>query len=427
VTWESDRYYRRQDPRRYRLLKIVHADGREEIELPPPWFVEQMRNGRNSLPELESLAESLTDEQRQRWAQSVEVGRTDEDDDGKRTVLLRASDIKAESVAWAWEGRLPLRAVSLLVGQPGLGKSTLQTLLAAQLSRGEAEGDLYGRPTTVLMASAEDSLTTTVRPRLEAAGADLDRVLMVAVKVDDVTGVITLPDDLERLRAAVVATRARVVMLDPVLAHMSAHADSHKDQHVRRVLAPLTQLADEHGIAVLGVMHLNKRESIDVLTRVSGSTGFTAAARSVLALGRDPQDESGGRVIAHAKCNVGPQMPSLACHIEGAVVESDGLPVETSRLVIDGESNVSADALLSGPTTREEREALHEAKDFLLAELADGERPVADLLKEAAKEGISRRTLYRARNELALEDARLGDAEFGARKRKVWRLPRVEE
>ncbi len=332
-------------------------------------------------------------------------------------------------MSWAWQGRFPLRAVSLLVGVPGLGKSTLQALLAAHLSRGAAEGDLQGEPVTVLMANAEDSPSTTIRPRLEVAGADLHRVIFVHLEIDGVSGTMTLPDDVERLREAMRRSGARVLMVDPVMAYMSGSTDSHKDQHVRRVLAPLAQLADELDVAVVGVMHLNKRESADRLARVSGSTGFTAAARSVVAFGRDPHDEERERgslrIIAHAKCNVGPEMPSLACHIEGDTIEQNGHTISTSRLLLDGESDVSPNDLLAVPASKEERSEVDEACDFLLGALAAGERPVADLLREAQREGIAKRTLYRAREALRLESVKL-EVEFGAARRRAWKLPEAK-
>ncbi len=126
------------------------------------------------------------------------------------------------------------------------------------------------------------------------------------------------------------------------------------------------------------------------LARVSGSVGFTAAARSVVVLARDPEDPEGEtgsrRVIAHAKCNVGPLAPSLCARIEPRLVQADcGTNLETSRVVLLGETAQSARDLLEQPGSSEERSARDEAAGFLRAELANGLVPTRTL-KAAASE-----------------------------------------
>jgi hypothetical protein len=80
---------------------------------------------------------------------------------------------------------------------------------------------------------------------------------------------------------ALVTGQVRVLVVDTVVAHIPSAHDSYKEQHVRAVLKPLARMAERCGIAVVGVMHLNRRETRDVLTRISGSGGFGSLARSV--------------------------------------------------------------------------------------------------------------------------------------------------
>lgn len=326
----------------------------------------------------------------------------------KRFVLTPASKIRPENPRWAWEGRIPLKAVSLLIGPPGLGKSTVQAMLAAQLTRGEAPGEFHGKPVKVVMVSAEDSAASTIRPRLEAAGADLARVLLLTVEIDDATGMMALPSDVKRLRNALRRVRARVLFIDPLVAYLDEGVDSYKDQHVRRVIAMLTQMAEELGVAINAVMHLNKKETQDILARISGAGGFGAAARSVLAVGRDPNDpdraRGGMRVIAHVKCNVGPQLPSLAAHIEPVALPHAGEDVLTSRLVLDGESPVEGAELLLAAISSDERLAREEAADFLREQLANGREVRASELLSRAKDelDVSANTLRRAKKEVGV-------------------------
>src|SRR5207249_11464451 len=133
--------------------------------------------------------------------------------------------------------------------------------------------------------------------------------------------------------------------------------NSHRDQDVRRALAPLARLAEETAAAVIAIVHLNKSEVPHVLGRVCGSVGFVAAARSVLLLGPDPDDPQGPtRVLAHAKSNLSPLAPALRLRIEERHL--DDLPIRTSVLVWCGEAaGVSAGDLL-GCESKERRGAV---------------------------------------------------------------------
>lgn len=270
---------------------------------------------------------------------------------GRRVVLTRASDITPEALRWLWDRRLPLRGLSLIAGEPGLGKSTLTVELAADVTRGQLDGDLHGQPADVLIATAEDHFASVVWGRLTAAGADMHRVHRVHVEHRDGEELLTLPDDVAEVEArcaelAGVGWPVALVIVDPITAFMSGQVDTHRDAAVRRVLAPLAGLAERQQLAVVGVAHLNKDTAGKLLSRVGGSVAFGAAPRSVLAFARHPDDPDGEqgieRVIVHAKSNHGRYAPSLAARIESRAVETVG---EVSRLVIDGECQVGPDDL----------------------------------------------------------------------------------
>jgi len=330
-------------------------------------------------------------------------------------------NVRAEAARWLWDQRVPLAACTLLVGREKLGKSTLTIELAAQLSRGNLPGDLNGQPAGALIVSFEDSVARTIKPRLLAAGADLSRVHYASVSRDGMHDLVSLPDDVERIAELAVEHGVRLLIVDPFSASLNGNVDNHRDQDVRRAIAPLAALAERADLAVVLVAHWNKAAGGDPLSRVLGSRGLTAAVRSVLAFGISPdsEDDSPDRVLAHAASNLAPEAPSLACRIEGRVVEgASGEVIPTSRLVIVGESDARAADLLV-VRGEGERSSLEEACDWLDDELADGEWCPSRDLKAAA--GCSERTLKRAAKKLGVEVERRGKPPGSVVTR--WRLP----
>jgi hypothetical protein len=330
----------------------------------------------------------------------------------RQAFTVRASEVRREAVEWLEPGRVPLGLVTVLAGIAGLGKSSWACLLAARLSRGE----LLAGPGATVIATAEDSLATTVKPRLEAVQADLGLVEFLKIRTEDgVEDGLSIPDDLPELERIVAESSARLVVVDPLVAHLPSEIDAHKDQHVRRALAPLYRLAETHRCAVVALLHLNKANGLSPLARISGSGGFGNAARSVLLLDRDPEDPGGEeghqRVLAHVKCNVGPLAPSLLYRVAPIVLPAtvEEPQMETGRLELLGESKHNGRELLSVPS-EEERGAIDEAEEFLRGELpADGTRRLAEeVLKAARKLGISEPTLRRARKRLGVETKKGG-------------------
>jgi hypothetical protein len=311
-----------------------------------------------------------------------------EPDAEARTIAY--SKVKPEAVEWLWPGRIPLGMLTLLIGDPGLGKSLLTLKLAAELS-GTADA---------LILSAEDSHAVTIRPRLEALEADLERVHRVEVRRDGLEEGIALPDDAATLDRLVAERGVR-------LSHLPEAVNSWRDQSVRRALAPLHRLAEERRCAVLVVAHLNKARGADPLYRAGGSIGIPAAVRSALLLARDPDDpdgERGGqRVLAHIKCNVAEQAESLAARIEAVQLDGDEQLV-VPRFTVTGISATSAADLLERPMG-EERTERDEAADFLRAELAGGPQPVNELMRNAPCSAI---TLRRAKTALGVKAAKDG-------------------
>lgn len=333
----------------------------------------------------------------------------------RRAHLISAADIEVKPVEWLWHGRVPMHALTVLAGDPGLGKSLLTIDLAARLTRGE----LGGQPGNVLMLTAEDPLAQVVRPRLEAAGADISRVHFGSMNRDGVETPILLPNDIAELGSLVEQKNARLVVIDPLMAHLAGGVDSWKDQKVREALAPLHRMAEQRATAVLVVAHLNKGQSSDPLQRLGGSIGIPAAARSVLLLGRDPDDQDGPRrVLAPVKSNMAAPALSLAFELES--MQLPGRDIETVRIVEAGVSEYQAADLLS--IERPQRGSkLAGAVVFLEEELAEGPKLASELIESGKEVGYSESTLKRAKDELGIESQKAG---FGVG--WLWSLPTPE-
>jgi archaellum biogenesis ATPase FlaH len=319
---------------------------------------------------------------------------------GARTVSL--SDVQPEEVSWLWDGRIPFGKLTLLDGDPGLGKSTLALEVAARLTRGERlPGGGLAEVSSVLILSAEDGLGDTIRPRLEAAGADVSRVFAIQA-VSNSEGEEEFPclRHVAEIEEAIRVRAARLLIVDPLMAYLGDKTNSWRDQDVRRALAPVAAMAERTGAAVLIIRHLTKGGGSNAVYRGGGSIGISGAARSVLLVAKDPEDEE-RRVLASAKSNLSRPPDSLAYRLRSAGnvarVEFEAAPV-----------HLTADQLLAAQEGPEGRGALGEAEAFLRDLLVD--RPVAskDGLKAAREAGISEITLRRARERLGIRPRRIG-------------------
>jgi hypothetical protein len=302
---------------------------------------------------------------------------------------VKAADVHPIPVEWLWTDRIPLGMVTVFTGFPGAGKSTILYDLAARTSR---EGK------AVLVATAEDHLAAVVRPRLEAAGANLELVHIV-------TDELTLPDDVGKLSGWVTNLGVAMFMLDPLVAFIGETVNTHRDHHVRRVLAPVGDVAEATGAAGVVVVHTNKGMGADPLLRVSGSIGFTGAARSVVIAAEDPQDD-GRRIFAVVKSNLAEMPPALAYRLVGEELPEG---IRTSRVDWLGEApEIDVRELLS-VRDLEERSSREEAIEYLRGTgIMEEAQPAPDLLKDAEALGINAKTLQRARRALGAVVSKVG-------------------
>ena len=183
-----------------------------------------------------------------------------------------------------------------------------------------------------------------MRPRLEAAGADLTRIVaLTSIPSADGPRPVTLPDDLDVVRAEIARVGAVLVVVDPLMAFLTGNADAHRDQDVRRALVPLVALAEETGVAIVLIRHLVKSGGTNPLYRGGGSIGIVGACRSGLLVMSDPEVE-GTRILTSTKSNLSAPPASLAYRLEasGEVVRVDWLGASAhtaTSLLADGDQD----------------------------------------------------------------------------------------
>jgi hypothetical protein len=328
-----------------------------------------------------------------------------------RVIQLRPlASVEPRTVRWLKPNTIPRGALTLVAGLGGLGKSTLLMAVAAECSRGEL---LDGSPGDVILVSFEDAAAEILRPRAEAAGADLARIhdLYVDARAGEP---LTLPGDLTELGEVIAGTNARLVVIDPIVAALDLRLDAYKDQHVRSVLAELAAIAEESECAVVMVGHLVKGQSASAYVRIANSVAFYNAARSVLVVTGDRAEPEEQRLLTQVKTNWGRFAPIERHRIEETQLETldrtTGKPIVTSRMrFLEHADDVDRNDVLSERDRREGGEKTSDAVAFVTDALKDGAwHDSAGLKKLAAAQHISERSLQRAAEALGLQHERRG-------------------
>ena len=339
---------------------------------------------------------------------------------------LRASEVHAQAVAWLWPPYVPLGKVTDLVGYEGEGKTYLALWLATAVTRGHPlphpnheTGELIygpvGKPGTVLYLVGEDSLADTIRPRLEAMGADLDRVALATSTGSEDLAPLTL-QDADALEQVVRAVRPSLLVIDPIQAFFPHGRSMARAESVRLVMMGLHRLAEHYHLAVLVIRHLRKGASGRAAHQGLGSVDFVAAARSQLLVATDPTDPD-VRVLIHVKSNLARRAPALTFRLQGGHVVWMGITPITA------EDALRAYRAGRGPSRREEKAA--EATQWLQDLLANGPVPSATIWKRAQAAGISDRQLRKAQDRLRVQVVRESQGNRG-RGRWWWVLPNAQ-
>ncbi len=306
-------------------------------------------------------------------------------------------------VAWLWRPYVARGKLTLLDGDPGCGKSLVTVDLVARLSRGLAfpDGSATPAPCAALILSVEDDPADTIRPRLLAAGADLDRVFVPAAE----GRMPQLPRDLRRLEGQIRELGVGLVVLDSLTTLLPSRLSTGPTAAVRRVIAPIIQLAIRTNIGLVLVRHLTKKQQARAVYRGLGSVGIAGLARTVLLAGSHPTDPS-ARALTVLKSN----LIAVPAPLGYRLGERDG------TAVVEWLGPAAGGLTPDEPAARPEAPGVVRATVWLTEALATGPRPVVELLLAAKAAGIRERTLEVAKKQTGVI-SKLSHSKDG---RKLW-------
>jgi hypothetical protein len=351
--------------------------------------------------------------------------------DTAELLSICAATIKMKIITWLWPDRFAVGKLGIIAGLPDEGKGQTLAFIAAQITNGGAWPMKEGRAPqgSVIVFSDEDDDADTLVPRLAAAGADLNRIhLMKMVRGGQEGGrMFSLITDLDLLRRKIKEIGdVKLIIIDPISAYLGVgEIDSFRTTDVRAVLTPLTTLATEANVAIIAIMHFNKKTDVtNALLRISDSLAFGAVARHVYGVVDDAENER--KLFVRAKNNAAAKSKNktLAYRFGARGVGHDadtGEEIVAPYILWEPDYvDVTAMEAMQAAADHKSPAARDEAKKFLADMLAKGPVPKTEVEEAAEANGISERTLRRAKADLQVvadKDRTKQDGKW------FWKLP----
>lgn len=288
----------------------------------------------------------------------------------------RLDEIETRTIEWLWPNYIPMGELTIIDGEPGVGKSTACVAIASLVTQHQpmpGERKAHTKRTAILYMGFEDDENKTIAPRFHAAQAAMDRVhFLNSVPIYDDKGnelhdkhgqpvdaslriprdIDELDDELDRI-ARDVGSEVALIVIDGLFDVLDGKKDSHKQQDMRDSLRPLARLAQRRGIAILCIRHFSKSPGNKATSAGGGSIAFTAIARSVLTLGRD---DEGNAHLAVAKGNLASLPPKDIPSLGYQILPTEG--IEAGHLEWTLNSGITADEIVGG---REKEKPLDKA------------------------------------------------------------------
>ncbi len=322
---------------------------------------------------------------------------------GRAAILVPASSVTPKPITWVDPGRLAVGALTMGVGLPDQGKTLVACDYMARLSVGSPlppAAAVAGRGASrrSLMLTNEDTLASTIVPRLSQAGADLTKISFVQMvrDADGALSLLTLERDIDALEHAIETEHPALVVVDGIIGYLG-NVKSHNDADVRRVLTPFATLLARTGAAGIGLMHPPK-VTTNLHYYAGGSVAFTAVPRVVLGVAQDPDDDSANprRFLVKLKGNLYGRVPTLAYRI----VAADDAAVPWITWEAQPVTVNLTDIFTPPQESPEDRGSRRQCEAWLREYLVAGPRHSEDVMKDAAAAGFTKITLRRARERV---------------------------
>lgn len=337
-------------------------------------------------------------------------------------ILLKASELKPKPINWIWDGWIAGGKFHLLGGVAGTGKTTISLALASSITIGGRFPDGTRSPSgNVIVWTGEDDIADTLTPRLMAMGANLDRVHFVqGVIGEDGEQPFNPSTDMPILQQAISKVGdVKLLIIDPIVSVVKG--DSHKNAEVRKDLAPLIQMAESMGFAIIGITHFSKGTSgREPIERITGSLAFGAVARVVLVASKSKgEDGDDVRIFLRAKSNIGADNGGFEYSLEQATTDNG---IETSRVLWGDAIEGSARELLVNAEEDSDGGSMTECMRFLTSILSEGGMSASEVKKDCIGAGYSISTMNRAKKNLGIEAKKIG---IGKGSYWVWEIPKI--
>lgn len=337
-----------------------------------------------------------------------------------RLVSQRCADVQMKCIAWHWPQRLPRGMCSLLAGHGGLGKSTVLLDIAARTTLGARwpDSSAAAKAGSVIYFATEDPAEQVLKPRFVAAGGDPNKLhFATSVLSEDGRRTFNLKNDLALLEELMTEIGdVRLLIFDPISAYFG-QADTWRNTEVRAALEPIGEMAARRDLTVIGNTHLTKGSKGAANARVLDSVAMTAVARSVYMVIEDA-DEPNRRLFIPSKNNLGRQVEGLSFTIDAKTVDTQ-FGIEGSYVIWGDRVTATADEALAAVDDKGRKPSkVAAAADWLSFFLAEGAKPVAELMAAGLASNHSQRTLERAKEKLGIRPRKIGPGEGW-----IWELP----
>lgn len=290
-------------------------------------------------------------------------------------------DITEEKVGWLWKPYIPFGKITVIQGDPGNGKTALALAIAALIStrRHMPTGGASSVTGNVIYQSGEDSPHDTIKPRLIACGADCSKISFI-----EANGSLSL----NMLEEVIIETGSKYVVLDPLQAFLTENQDISSTKNMRPILRELGSIAARTGTAIVMIGHMNKVERSKSIYRGLGSIDITAAARSVLLVGKRKSDPD-TRFMTQIKNNL------------SGFGKAIGFTINTGGGVeFLGECDIAEEDLLCGTLAKQTKYEL--ATKIISSMLAEGDKKSNEIYDACINVGISSSTMQHIKKKLGI-------------------------
>ena len=327
----------------------------------------------------------------------------------------QSSSVTSKPVDWLWKDKIAKGKVTMIAGDPGIGKSQLSLYLAGIVSAGGLfPGGYKCEKGGVFLFSAEDDIEDTINPRLQAVESDREHIYIFScVQLKDKEKSFEIGEDIQLLEKALNEIKnISLIIIDPITAFLGEGIDSYKNSDVRALLSILSKTASKYKVAVVVISHLNKGSGTSIMNKISGSLAFVAAARAVFMVIKDQNDED-RRLFLPVKNNLAIDKGGYAYKIENVSISND---INASRVKWEEEAVTMT---LSDALKEEGGIVDNKTVNWLTSFLKDYPIGVSfdKIIIAAQKAGISKRTIYRAEKDVFIDKIYQGK-----NMPKIWKL-----